>query len=143
MAPIEDYFYRYPVKPPQIAGRCRVRIYRKEKNVHVILLTEAKGNKGEPVAAVSAEIATDLVKRWKLSPKKTVWLDQVPSKGKKADAFGELKFTWSSDKVASKPKWRKITLEEAEELTDDVLREIDDSGIGWDMASLNEKKRNR
>ena len=143
MEPIEDYFYRYPVKPPQIAGRCRVRVYQKGNGAHAIVLTEAKGNPGEPIAAVGAEIATDLVKRWKLSPKKTRWIEHVPSKGKKADSFGELKFTWNSDKVATKPKWNRITIEEAEELTEDTLREVIDTGIGWDMPSLNEKKRKR
>lgn len=142
MAPVEDYFYRYPVKPPQISGRCRVRIYRPKKNVHVVVLTEVKANTGEPISAVVAEIATDLVKRWSLPPKNTKWIEHKPPTGKNADSFDEVKFTWSSSKVASKPKWTRTTLEEAEALTDDVLHEIIDTGVGWDIASLNEKKKN-
>lgn len=143
MALIEDYFYRYPVKPPQIAGRCRVRIYSLDKGKHVVLLTESKGNSGEPIAAVGAEIATDLTKRWNLTPSKTRWIEHVPAKGKAADKYGELKFSWSKDKIASKGKWARLTIEEAEELTDETLREEFDTGVGWDMGSLNAQKRKR
>ncbi|MEM7128187.1 MAG: hypothetical protein AAF702_17780 [Chloroflexota bacterium] len=137
---LEDYFYPYPVKPPQIVGRCRVRIYKRKNGSRVVLLSEAKGNKGEPIAAVSSAIATDLVKRWDINPKTARWIEHTPGTKKKKDAFGELTFTWDSEKVASKAKWKKITLDAAEELTGDVLVEIVEPEVGWVSSAVDPKK---
>ncbi len=117
MKPSNDYLYRFPHNQQGTAGRCRVRLYKNKNGTHTVLLTELNSNSGESIAAASDRIATGLVARWALNPKTTRWIEHIPPQEDLPEEFGELKFTWDSDKIAGDPQWRALTSEEAETWT--------------------------
>lgn len=121
MKAIHDYFYRIPNPHPIKTGRCRVRMYKAKNGAHIVLLTELTSNTGESIAAASDRIATDLVIRWGLNPKSTRWLEHVLPQDGHAAEFGEWKFTWGKDRVASDPQWKELDSATVEELTDETL----------------------
>lgn len=124
MKAIHDYFYRIPNPHPIKTGRCRVRMYKAKNGAHIVLLTELTSNTGESVAAASDRIATDLVMRWGLNPKSTRWLEHVLPQDGHAAEFGEWKFTWGKDRVASDPQWKELDSAAVEELTDETLASL-------------------
>ena len=133
MTPLQDFIYRFTGDHQHMAGRCRVRIYRRTPRTHTVLLTELNFNSGEPVAEASARIATDLAARWKLNPRTTRWVQHDGSRETVPPRFDEVQFTWDGNRVASRPQWQSMSGVQAEALTGDSVtnlnRGIGDSGF--------------
>ena len=112
-----------------------MRLYKNKNGTHTVLLTELDSNAGESIAVACDRIATGLAARWDLNPKTTRWIEHTPPQDDLAEEFGELKFTWDSDKVAHDPQWRHLAGEEAESWTGDSLEAMNRS-IGDDGAAV-------
>ena len=121
MKPLYDYFYRFPHERLRVAGRCRVRIYKRNNGAHIVLLTELNSNSGESITSACERIATDLVAARGLNPKTTRWIQHDPPHNGLPQVFDELQFTWSSDNTACDPQWQRLGGEQAEALTGDSL----------------------
>ena len=121
MKPQYDYFYRFPQERLQVAGRCRVRIYERNRGARTVLLTELDSNSGESITSVCERIATDLAATKNLNPKTTRWIQHDPQHDGLPQVFDELQFTWSSDNTASDPQWQHLDDEQVEALTGDSL----------------------
>jgi len=137
MKPSDDYLYRFPQNQLGAAGRCRVRLYKSKNGISTVLLTELNSNTGESIAAAGDRIATGLAARWDLNPKATRWIEHTPLQDDLPEEFGELKFTWDSDKVATDPQWRRLAAEEAEAWTGDSLGALN-RPLGDDGAEFEE-----
>jgi hypothetical protein len=124
MKPSTDYLYRFPHSQLGTAGRCRVRLYKNQNGAYTVVLSESNNNSRESIAAASERIATGLVARWQLNPRTTRWIEHTPPQNGQPEEFGELKFKWNSDKVASDPQWHALTSEEAETWTGDSLEAL-------------------
>lgn len=129
MAPIQDYIYRFPGNHQQLSGRCRMRLYKRTAKAHTVLLTELNYNSGEPTAAASARIATDLAARWQLNPRTTRWVLHDGTGEGPSPHFDEMEFTWDGNRVASQPRWQSLSAVQAEALTGDSLVALN-RGIG-------------
>lgn len=132
MPAIQDYIYRFAGDQQQMAGRCRVRIYKRANKGHTVLLTELNYNPGEPVAGASARIATDLAARWNLNPRTTRWVQNDGTDEALPPRFDEVEFTWDGKRVASQPRWTSLSGVQAEALTGESVatlnRAIGDTG---------------
>jgi hypothetical protein len=119
-----DQIYRYRSLAAQRQGYCRLRIYARGSS-HVVLLTEVPNNPGQSITAASEVIATGLVKRYRLDPAHTFWLEHWPADNNDTltqDAYASVKYTWQ-DGLATDPHWRQLTLEQAEAKTGVRLQE--------------------
>jgi hypothetical protein len=120
-----DQIYRYRSLAAQRQGYCRLRIYKQRDGSQTVLLTEVPNNPGQSITAASDVIASGLVKRYHLDPATTQWIEHWPADSRdqrSEDAFASVKYTWH-DGVASSPRWRRLSLERAEEITGARLQE--------------------
>jgi hypothetical protein len=117
MKPLHDFFYRFPQDYLQMSGRCRVRIYSRQRGAHTVLLTELSTNAGESISSACDRIATDLAAKKGLNPKTTRWIQQELAHDEQPEAFDEVQFTWDSDATASAPQWLRLDDEQVEMLT--------------------------
>ena len=132
MTPLHDYVYRFAHSQLHMAGRCRVRIYERKNSAHTVLLTELHDNPGESIASSCERIATELAARWQLNPRTTRWIQHVATLDNQPQHFETLEFTWDSQRIATAPRWQRISEEKAADLTGAALsaiaRRIGDSG---------------
>lgn len=116
----QDYIYRYPHPVLIIEGRCRVRLYKRPDGGHTVILTELVDNAGESVTNACERIATGVQPRWALNPATTRWIEHYPAEAFReagcGETFDEITFTWSNGN-ATRPQWRRLTLEDVEILT--------------------------
>lgn len=117
MKPLHDFFYRFPQDFLQMSGRCRVRIYARNRGAHTVLLTELGTNAGESISSACDRIATDLAAKKGLNPKTTRWIQQELAHDEQAEVFDEVHFTWDSDATAGAPQWVRLDDEQVEMLT--------------------------
>jgi hypothetical protein len=117
MKPLHDFFYRFPRDSVQMSGRCRVRIFLRNRGAHTVLLTELNTNAGESISSACDRIATDLVAKKGLNPKTTRWIQHEPALDGQPDIFDEVHFTWGSDMTAGAPQWLRLNDEQVEMLT--------------------------
>ena len=109
---LHDFLFRYSYNHQATGGRCRVRIYQNGKSSHIVLLSELSSDAAGSIAGASDTIATNLVARYAFDPKKTRWIEHVPSEDEGPNEYGELVFSWKAGKAAPDPQWRQM--EEAE-----------------------------
>lgn len=112
-----DQIYRYRSLAAQRQGYCRLRIYNRRGN-HLVVLTEVANNPGQSITAASEVIATGLVKRYRLNPATTRWIEHWPAdtRDKQSEAsYAAVKYTWQEG-VASSPRWQGLSFERAEEM---------------------------
>lgn len=121
MTPLHDYLYRFANEQLRMRGRCRVRIYQRKDGHHTVLLTELHSNSGESIASACDRIATNIAETKGLRPKTTRWIQDDPPQDDLPQVFEELTFTWDSNNIASDPQWRRLSDEQAEALTGDIL----------------------
>lgn len=121
--PLHDFFYRFPHDHLQMSGRCRVRIYQRNRGAHTVLLTELSINTGESISSACDRIATDLAAKKKLNPKTTRWIQHDPTLDDQSEVFDEVQFTWN-DATASTPQWQHLDNEQVELLTGESLRSL-------------------
>jgi hypothetical protein len=123
--PTIDQIYRYRSLAAQRQGYCRLRIYKRRDGGQTVLLTEVANNPGQSITAASDVIATGLVARYHLDPATTFWIEHWPadpSDKLSENAYASVKYTWL-DGVAASPRWRRLSLERAEEMTGTRLQE--------------------
>jgi hypothetical protein len=121
-----DQIYRYRSLAAQRQGYCRLRIYKRADGGQTVLLTEVSNNPGQSITAASDVIATGLVKRYRLDPTTTLWIEHWPTEASNKpieEAFATVKYTWTAG-VASDPRWRRLSLERAEVMTETSLRAL-------------------
>ncbi|MFN3333808.1 MAG: hypothetical protein ACK47M_14975 [Caldilinea sp.] len=121
MKPLYDFFYRFPRDYLQMSGRCRVRIYPRNRNAHTVLLTELSTNAGESISSACERIATDLAVTKRLNPKTTRWIQHDPTRDDQPEVCDEVQFTWDGDFTASDPQWQRLDDEQIEALTGESL----------------------
>lgn len=120
-----DQIYRYRSLARQRQGYCRLRIYERGDGVQTVLLTEVPNNPGQSITAASEVIATGLAARYHLNPVTTLWLEHWPADTSTKlvkDAYASVKYTWL-DGIASNPRWRHVSLEQVEAMTDTLLQD--------------------
>jgi hypothetical protein len=125
-----DQIYRYRSLAAQRQGYCRLRIYKRRNGSQTVLLTEVSNNPGQSITAASDVIATGLVKRYRLDPATTLWIEHWPAEASDKpgeEAYSSVKYTWTGG-VASDPRWRRLSLERAEEMTEAALHESRSAG---------------
>jgi hypothetical protein len=114
-----EQIYRYRSLATQRQGYCRLRIYNRRGN-HLVVLTEVPNNPGQSITAASEVIATGLVKRYRLNPTTTRWLEHWPADPRDAQsvaAYAAVTYRWQ-DGVASSPRWQNLSLKRAEAMTE-------------------------
>jgi hypothetical protein len=131
MKPIYDYFYRFPQRPPELPGRCRVRIYKRRNGAQTVLLTEVYSDSGESITNACERIATELVASKGLNPKTTRWIQHDPAPDDlplddpptddQAQIFDEVSFTWDTQNQASDPRWQRMDEMQVEALTGESM----------------------
>jgi hypothetical protein len=110
-----DQIYRYRSLAAQRQGYCRLRIYNRRGN-HLVVLTEVANNPGQSITAASEVIATGLVKRYRLNPATTRWIEHWPAdtRDEQSEAsYAAVKYDWQEG-VATSPHWQALSLERAE-----------------------------
>jgi len=113
-----DQIYRYRSLAAQRQGYCRLRIYNR-RGGHLVVLTEVPNNPGQSITAASEVIATGLVKRYRLNPTTTRWIEHWPADTRdelSVASYALVEYTWL-DGVASSPRWQGLSLERGEALT--------------------------
>lgn len=132
MTPLHDYVYRFSRAHLHMAGRCRVRIYKRKNGGHTVLLTELNDNPGESIASACQTIASDLAARWAFSPRTTRWLIHDATLENLPQRFDEVQFTWEDNYSATLPQWKRLSQDQSEALTGETLsalnRRIGDTG---------------
>ena len=114
-----NQIYRYRSLATQRQGYCRLRIYNR-RGSHLVVLTEVANNPGQSITAASEVIATGLVKRYRLNPTTTRWLEHWPADPRddqSVAAYAAVKYTWHEG-VASSPQWKGLSPERAEAMTE-------------------------
>src|SRR6185436_6604885 len=113
-----DQIYRYRSLAAQRQGYCRLRIYNR-RGGHLVVLTEVPNNPGQSITAASEVIATSLVKRYRLNPATTRWIEHWPADTRdelSVASYALVAYTWL-DGIASSPHWQSLSLERGEALT--------------------------
>jgi hypothetical protein len=114
-----NQIYRYRSLATQRQGYCRLRIYNRRGN-HLVVLTEVPNNPGQSITAASEVIATGLVKRYRLNPTTTRWLEHWPADTRDEQsvaAYAAVNYRWQ-DGIASSPQWQSLSLKRAEAMTE-------------------------
>jgi hypothetical protein len=147
MKPLYDYFYRFPQKPPELPGRCRVRIYKRKNGAQTVLLTEVYTDSGESITNACERIATELAAAKGLNSKTTRWIQHDlapgdPAEDDQAQIFDEVCFTWNEYNQASDPRWQRLDEAQVEVLTGESLiamsRRLGDLEFSTDRGSDDE-----
>lgn len=110
-----DQIYRYRSLVAQRQGYCRLRIYNRRGH-HLVVLTEVANNPGQSITAASEVIATGLVKRYRLNPATTRWIEHWPADTSDKESevtYTAVKYIWQEG-VATSPHWQGLSLERAE-----------------------------
>ncbi len=125
MTATQDYVYRFNPMHSPIAGRCRVRIFERERGERVVLLTELDDNPGESIAGACEQIASELTARWTLKSRSTRWVLHDATAENLPPLFQEIRFAWDANQVASDPRWQQLAKAQVEELTGESLASLD------------------
>lgn len=125
MTPTQDYVYRFNPLHSPMAGRCRVRIYERERGVRVVLMTELNDNPGDSIAGACEQIATELTARWELKSQSTRWVLHDATAENLPPLFQEIRFAWDVDQMASDPRWQQMAMRDVETLTGETLASLD------------------
>jgi hypothetical protein len=113
---VYDNFYTYSGNGMlRQESLCHVKILSNEDRT-VVVITEAPQNKGMSITNAAEEIATKIVKEFKLPLEKTTWIEHYVHSDvfDGEETYDQIVFIWNNKKAAS-PRWNpmpKMTFEE-------------------------------
>ncbi len=107
-------------------GRCRVRIFREEEQLPVVVCSQLPDNTNTSVTNMAEYLAAEVIKKHSL-PAPLVWLEHYPEHEGKIGEWSRVRFSsWEVEEVSlggvrrrrvGSPRWSHLAPEEAEGLT--------------------------
>ncbi len=113
-------------------SRCRIRIYRSQSKLPVIIATEEVGqNPGTSITNMAEQIATDVSRIYRLAHEPFVWIEHYDDRSDpialkygirrtKGESFDRVEFRRRGTEL-SEPDWRPISKEAVEALIGERL----------------------
>ncbi|MDP9457824.1 MAG: hypothetical protein M3Q49_12685 [Actinomycetota bacterium] len=122
-----DYVHRYRGYWSD-GGRCRIRIYRGEGKLPIVVCSQLPDNDNTSVTNMAEYLAAEVVEGHSL-PTPLVWVEHYPEHEGRIGEFSRVSFSsWKAEEVGlggmrrcrvGSPRWSHLAPEEAEGLTGD------------------------